>query len=115
MNTQHLIAIATIAFAGATVSAAHAAPSQEDRFGEEPVATRSTLTRAAVEADTRLWQRAGLGQANEGDRSEAVDEASPQRLAEYQRLRSGSAFQAELRRAQGAQPVAGAAASETSH
>ncbi|GKT22907.1 DUF4148 domain-containing protein [Acidovorax sp. SUPP3334] len=105
MNTQYLIAIATIAFAGATASAAHAAPSQEDRLGDEPVATRSTLTRAAVEADTRLWQRAGLNQVNEGDRSEALEDANPQRLAEYQRLRGGSALQAEAGRAAGAAPV----------
>lgn len=100
MNTQHLIALATIAFAGATASAAHAAPSQEDRFGDEPVVARSTLTRAAVEADTRLWQRAGLNRVNEGDRSEALEDTNPQRLAEYQRLRSG-ALQAEAGRAPG--------------
>ncbi|WP_019703127.1 DUF4148 domain-containing protein [Paracidovorax oryzae] len=100
MNRKHLIAIATIAFAGAT--AATAAPmSQEEWAGPTPVAAQSShqpLSRAEVIADANLWHRAGLDKYQVGERSPASDPMYQERLAEYQRLRSGPEYVAEVRR-----------------
>ncbi len=90
-NRKHLIAIATIAFAGAT--AATAAPvSQEEWAGPAPVASQYSqqpLSRAEVIADANLWRRAGLDKFQMGERSLASDPVYQERFAEYQRLRSG--------------------------
>ncbi len=103
MNRKHLIAIATIAFAGAT--AATAAPmgngnvSQEVWAGPAPVvANQQPLSRAEVNADMALWKRAGLDRFQLGERSLASDPMYQQRFAEYQRLRSGPEYVAEVRR-----------------
>ncbi|MDA8523518.1 DUF4148 domain-containing protein [Acidovorax sp. NCPPB 4044] len=100
MNRKHLIAIATLAFAGAT--AATAAPvSQEDMAGPIPlteVQNQQPLSRAEVVADWNLWKKAGLDKYQAGDRSVMNDPMYQQRLAEYQRLRSGPEYVAEVRR-----------------
>ncbi|WP_046060729.1 DUF4148 domain-containing protein [Paracidovorax citrulli] len=100
MNRKHLIAIATIAFAGAT--AATAGPvSQEEWAGPAPVASQYSqqpLSRAEVVADANLWRRAGLDKFQMGERSLASDPVYQERFAEYQRLRSGPEYVAEVRR-----------------
>ncbi|CAM4036694.1 DUF4148 domain-containing protein [Paracidovorax anthurii] len=101
------IALAALAFAGA----ASAAPtSQDDWFGAQPVAQGPALTRAEVVADLVLWNRAGLNQTGEGDRTAIVDPAYQQRVAEYRRLRSGPEYLAEVRRQGGTSAVAGSSA-----
>ncbi|GKT22906.1 MULTISPECIES: DUF4148 domain-containing protein [Comamonadaceae] len=110
MNRKHLIAIAAIAFAGA----ASAAPvSQEDQFGAQPVEQGQPLTRAEVVADLNLWNRAGLNQFEAADRTPDADPAYQMRLAEYQRLRSGPEYMAEVQRVGGGHNVAGMASSTT--
>ncbi|CAM4036638.1 DUF4148 domain-containing protein [Paracidovorax anthurii] len=100
MNRKHLIAIATLAFASA--GAATAAPvSQEDWGGPAPVASQQDqqpLSRAEVIADGNLWKKAGLDKYEMGDRSVSNDPMYQERLAEYQRLRSGPEYVAEVRR-----------------
>lgn len=49
-------------------------------------------------ADANLWHRAGLDKFQEGERSLASDPVYQERLAEYQRLRSGPEYVAEVRR-----------------
>ena len=61
-------------------------------------ATSRPVTTAEVMADWNLWQRAGLGRYQVGEGSPANDPMYAQRLAEYQRLRSGPEFGAEVRR-----------------
>lgn len=105
MNRKSLaaaIASTTLAlFAGAAL----ADTSADDIAPELKAAKPSSLSRAEVQADLVLWRRAGLPAAygeNTVDSSSADYQA---RFAEYQRLRQGPAFLAELRRIQGAQPV----------
>lgn len=97
-NTRTLIAIAAIAaasFAGAASAAPH---SQEDWFGAEPVAQGQGQSRAEVQADLNLWNRAGLADYNSGDNSHFADASYDRKLAEYRRQRSGSEYVAEVRR-----------------
>lgn len=107
MNCKHLIAAAAIAITG--VGAANAQVSQESWGGPEPIAASpavSTMTpqpqqgvaRVEVQADWALWQRAGLGSYQMGERSLASDPVYQQRLAEYQRMRSGPEYLAEIQR-----------------
>lgn len=103
MNAKHLIAIAAIAFAGAASAQSH---SQEDYVGTLPVSL-SLMSRAEVIADLNLWNRAGLRASHMGEHSGMDDALHAQRLATYQRLRSGPEYRAEVRRLQGGSAVAG--------
>ncbi|WP_311223363.1 MULTISPECIES: hypothetical protein [unclassified Acidovorax] len=106
MNSKHLIAAATLAIAATGASAAGSmsgAPvNQEVWAGPTPVAmvsdTSRQVSRAEVQADWNLWQMAGLGQYQVGEGSPAADPLYAQRLAEYQRMRSGPEYVAEVRR-----------------
>lgn len=98
-NTNKLIAIAALAaasFAGAASAAT--THSAEEWFGDEPVVQGPALSRAEVQADLNLWNRAGLNAYNSGDNSQFADAAYDQKMAEYRRLRSGSEYLAEVRR-----------------
>lgn len=97
-TAKTLIAIATAAAAAFAGAASAATPINEQWGGDEPVAQGPGLSRAEVQADLNLWNRAGLGQANSGDRTPDADPAYEARLAEYRRLRSGPEFVAEVRR-----------------
>ncbi|RYF07847.1 MAG: hypothetical protein EOO31_04890 [Comamonadaceae bacterium] len=100
MNCKHLIAAAAIAITG--IGAASATPiSREDWAGPLPVVAdvnQQPMSRVEVQADSNLWKAAGLDKYSRGDRSPAADPMYQQRLAEYQRLRSGPAYLAEIRR-----------------
>ncbi len=120
MNRKHLIAAATLAFAatGAAVAGpmGSANVSQEVWAGPAPAPIVSVTNRpisvAEVMADWNLWQRAGLGRYQVGEGSPANDPMYAQRLAEYQRLRSGPAYVAEVRRL-GGEPSTYASVYET--
>lgn len=114
-NAKTLIAIATLA-AATFAGAASATPINEQWGGDEPVAQGPALSRAEVQADLNLWNRAGLGQANYSDRTPDADPTYEARLAEYRRLRSGPEFVAEVRRLGGeVSQVAGKGAAASSH
>ena len=113
-----LIAIATVAVATFAGAASAATPTllTEQWVGAEPVAQGPALSRAEVQADLNLWNRAGLGQANAGDRTPDADPAYQASLAEYRRLRSGPEFVAEVRRLGGdVSRIAGQAGASTAH
>ena len=110
-NTNKLIAIAALAAASFAGTASAATHSQEDWFGAEPVAQGPSLSRAEVQADLNLWNRAGLSEYNSGDNTHVADAAYDRKLAEYRRLRSGAEYAAEVRRLGGdVSAVAGGAA-----
>ena len=99
-HTKTLFAIAAIAaasFAG-SASAATAHLSTEEWFGPELVAQGPSLSRAEVQADLNLWNRAGLSGANSGRGYADNTPAYAARLAQYQRQRSGAEYQAEVTR-----------------
>lgn len=99
-NTKTLFAIAALATATFAGAASAATPTllTEQWVGPELVAQGPSLSRAEVLADLNLWNRAGLSQANAGDRTPDVDPAYQARLAEYRSLRSGPEFVAEVSR-----------------
>ena len=71
--------------------------SAETWFGAEPVASGPALSRAEVQADLALWNRAGLNVYRESDVNH-WDADYQQRLAQYQRMRSGPEYLAEVQR-----------------
>ena len=101
-HTKTLFAIAAIAaasFAGAaSASAATARPLTEEWVGPELVAQGPSLSRADVQADLNLWNRAGLSGSNSGESYADNTPAYAARLAQYQRQRSGAEYQAEVTR-----------------
>jgi len=103
MNCKHLIAAAAIAITGIGAANAQMA-SQQDGSAMLPESTQLTgqpqqgVSRVEVQADWNLWQRAGLGDFSMGNRSADADPAYQQRLAEYQRMRSGPEYLAEIQR-----------------
>ena len=110
-NTARFLSIAAVA-AFASFGA------QADEADASQFATKfeTNRTRAEVQADLNLWNRAGLGQANAGDRTPDADPAYEARVAEYRRLRSGPEFVAEVRRLGGdVSRIAGQAAASTAH
>ncbi|WP_343589562.1 DUF4148 domain-containing protein [Paracidovorax wautersii] len=109
-HTKHLIALAAVAAAAFAGSASAATTSQEVWFGAQPAAQGAPLSRAEVQADLNLWNRAGLGSINSGEYSDVTSPAYAQRLATYQRLRSGPEYVAEVQRLGGSVSTAGAAA-----
>lgn len=115
-NTNKLIAIAALAAASFAGSASAATHSQEEWFGAEPVAQGPALSRAEVQADLNLWNRAGLSDYNSGETTHVADAAYDQKVAEYRRLRSGAEYTAEVRRLGGdVSAVAGRAATGNAH
>lgn len=111
-----LIAIATVAAATFAGAASAGTPINEQWGGDETVAQGPALSRAEVQADLNLWNRAGLGQANAGDRTPDADPAYEARVAEYRRLRSGPEFVAEVRRLGGdVSRIAGQQAERNAH
>ncbi|MBO9678851.1 MAG: DUF4148 domain-containing protein [Acidovorax sp.] len=88
--------------------------SSEDYFGALPAA-QGQLSRAEVQADLNLWSRAGLAGSASGDRQQSADPAYAERLATYQRLRSGPEYLAEVSRLQTGSSVAGTAAPVTAN
>ncbi|QPF73873.1 DUF4148 domain-containing protein [Roseateles sp. DAIF2] len=102
-NHKPLIALALIAASGLAL-----ADSSRDDIDPalQNASKPSTLTRAEVQADLALWRRAGVPGAY-GEQTVDTSSASYQAaFAEYQRLRQGPAFLAEVRRIEGGQPVA---------
>ncbi len=95
-NTRQLLSIVAIAAASFAGIASAAPQSPEAWFGAEPVTVGPALSRAEVQADLNLWNRAGLNQFS-GEQFAADTPAYQAKLAEYQRLRSGSAYLAEVR------------------
>lgn len=62
------------------------------------------LTRAEVRADLEMWQRSGMAQLID---EKAYDPSTPEAqhaLAEYERLRAGPGFRAEVMRLEHANP-----------
>lgn len=100
MNSKHLIAITTLAFASAGVAIAQPI-SREDWAGPTPIAAeqrQQPLSRVEVQADWNLYQRAGLSEYQTGERSINADPLFDERLAQYQNARSGPEYVAEIRR-----------------
>lgn len=105
---KHAKQLFALVATSATLSAAlwsgmaSAAPvSAETWFGAEPTATGRALSRAEVQADLAMWNRAGLNVYRESDVNH-WDADYQQRLAQYQRLRSGPEYLAEVQRLGGA-------------
>ena len=96
---QFVIALASLAAAGTVLAQ-----------GATPQAAPTGLTRAEVIADLNLWKRAGLHTYQSGESQEMFNPAYERALAEYQRLRSGPEYLAEVRRVAGerGETVAGA-------
>ena len=115
-NTRKLLTVATLAAASFAGTASAATQSPESWFGPEPVAQGPALSRAEVLADLSLWTRAGLREYSQGERSIVDSPDYAAKLAEYHRLRSGPAYQAEVRRLGGeANALASQAAERTAH
>ena len=93
-----LIAIATVAAATFAGAASAATPINEQWGGDETVAQGPALSRAEVQADLNLWNRAGLSGSNSGESYADNTPAYAARLAQYQRQRSGAEYQAEVTR-----------------
>lgn len=108
MHTKALLAIATVFAANAAFAAV---PFQGEGMSA-PAETRSVASRAEVLADLAMWQRAGLDQFNVGD--VRFDPQYEAKIAQYQRLRHGPEYLAELSRLQAGQAVAGSA-TNTAH
>lgn len=89
----------SIAALGFTVlsQAAHA---DTDTAVNQAYSAPSTLTRAEVQADLALWQRAGLEAAAGRESFDPTRPDIASRLAQYKQWRSGSEYRAELARLQ---------------
>lgn len=98
-TTKNILAIAAIA--AASFSGIASAENPEVWFGAEPVISGPSLSRAEVLADLAIWNRAGMNMYNQGEYN-SFDAAYEQRMAQYQKMRSGAEFQEELRRLGGA-------------
>lgn len=100
-NAKQIFAIAALCAASWSGAASAAAVSSETWFGAEPATAGPARSRAEVLADLALWERAGLQHYSEADAG-PQDAQYQQRLAQYQRLRSGPEYQAEVQRQGGA-------------
>lgn len=99
MNRKHLIAIATLAFAGA----ASAAGSPDTYGGTQPLAqtglnTGGGLTREEVVADLNLWRASGLDDYAQAEISPDSLPGYAESVAQYQQLRTGPDFVNEVER-----------------
>lgn len=93
MNGKHMVgkyvvALVSLAAAGTVLA--------QDSTAVAP--TTSKLTRAEVIADLSLWKRAGLQAYQGGESHDTFSPAYERSLAEYQRLRNGPEYLAEVRR-----------------
>ena len=94
MPVTRFAAIAALAVA--SVGIAHAAT---DSSGVYRPDAPTGLTRAEVEADLALWQRAGLAHyTNSEDSSATLSPQYQRQMAQYQQWRSGPEFRAEVQR-----------------
>lgn len=100
-HAKQLLAIVTLSAASWSGLASAAPASPEIWFGAEPATVGRALSRAEVQADLALWNRAGLNVHGDSD-LQSWDAGYQQRLAQYQRLRSGPEYQAEVQRLGGA-------------
>lgn len=98
-HAKQLLAI--VALSAASWSGLASAASAEGWYGSEPATPGHALSRAEVQADLALWNRAGLNAYQEVE-ANYWDADYQQRLARYQRLRSGPEYLAELQRLGGA-------------
>lgn len=96
-----IVSLSSALWSGMASAAPAATVSAETWFGAEPVASGPALSRAEVQADLALWNRAGLNVHGDSD-LQSWDAGYQQRLAQYQRLRSGPEYQAEVQRLGGA-------------
>lgn len=111
MNMRTLCnGIALLGLAGASACAV----AQESLPAPE-LSQPSQISRAEVRADLALWTRAGLAALNQGDRDVLGTPEYRARVAEYQRLRSGPEYAAELQRQGGGSHLAGAKAAPQGH
>ncbi|SHL98379.1 DUF4148 domain-containing protein [Rhizobacter sp. OV335] len=93
----------SIAALGFTVlsQAAHAdTDTYADKAINQAYSAPSTLTRAEVQADLALWQRAGLEAAAGRESFDPTRPDIASRLAQYKQWRSGSEYRNELARLQ---------------
>ena len=60
------------------------------------VAQNSGKTRAEVQADLAMWQRAGLGNFYNSEVADPLDPQAQSKVAEYERLRNGPEYKAAL-------------------
>jgi hypothetical protein len=60
------------------------------------VAQNSGKTRAEVQADLAMWQRAGLGNFYNSEVADPLDPRAQSKVAEYERLRNGPEYKAAL-------------------
>ena len=97
MNIRTLIGVATLATSGLAMAQSGEVTLEQTRAGAPG---SPALSRAEVLADLAVWRQAGLDrfQADSADHSGTAYETA---LAEYQRLRNGPAYAAELDRLQG--------------
>ncbi len=115
-HTKHLIAIAAVAATAFAGAASAGTTSQEAWFGAQPATQQSApLSRTEVQADLNLWNRAGLGSVNAGEYGDVTDTIYAQRMATYQRMRSGPEYVAEVQRLGGSVSTAGAAAQHSAN
>lgn len=111
IQAKTLIGAAALVIAGV----ASATDIPQNWAGPASVQNTPPLTRAEVAADLALWQRAGLLEYGERESSDLSDAQYQQRLAVYQQLRNGPAYQAEVERQGGTarSTLAGRGAAQT--
>lgn len=94
--------LSVIALAGTAVALPALAAEPQETWGNEAVRMQaqsgSTVSRAEVLAELSLWRRAGLEALSSGEAGAVGSPQYQQRMAEYQRLRNGPAYLAEVRR-----------------
>ena len=111
MKATLALSIAALGFTVLT-QAAHA---DTDTAANSAYNTPSTLTRAEVQADLALWQRAGLEAAASRESFDPTRPDTASRLAQYKQWRSGSEYRNELARLQDKAITAQAASSRTAN
>jgi hypothetical protein len=104
----------SIAALGFTVLS-QAARADTDTAADRAYSTPSTLTRAEVQADLALWQRAGLEAAAGRESFDPTRPDIASRLAQYKQWRSGSEYRTELARLQDKAMTAQAASARTAN
>lgn len=104
----------SIAALGLTVLS-QAARADTDTAANLAYSAPSTLTRAEVQADLALWQRAGLEAAASRESFDPTRPDTAARLAQYKQWRSGSEYRAELARQQDRSMTAQAASARTAN
>ncbi|KQU67140.1 MULTISPECIES: DUF4148 domain-containing protein [unclassified Rhizobacter] len=108
----------SLAALGFTVlsQAAHAdTDTYADKAVSQAYSAPSTLTRAEVQADLALWQRAGLEAAAGRESFDPTRPDIASRLAQYKQWRSGAEYRTELARLQDKAMTAQAASSRTTN